>query len=48
MIGLRNNPLDNLAGTAMSRDSTTVLATAGEVTITLPSWSINVLEFAAP
>ena len=39
---------DNLAGTTMFRDSTTVLATAGEVTITFPSWSINVVELEAP
>ena len=38
---------DVIAGLGFTDDAT-VLATAGEVTITLPSWSVNVLEFAAP
>jgi hypothetical protein len=39
---------DDLAATTMSRDSSTVPASAGEVTVSLPSWSVNVLELAAP
>jgi hypothetical protein len=39
---------DDLAGATMSSDSTTVLASDGESTVTLPAWSVNAIEFPAP
>jgi hypothetical protein len=39
---------DDLAATTLSRDSTTVQISEGQSSITLPSWSVNVLEVAAP
>ena len=39
---------DDLTATALTRESTTVQISDGQVSITLPSWSVNVLEVAAP
>jgi hypothetical protein len=37
---------DDLSATTMSRESTAVQPSGGDVDLTLPSWSINVLELA--